>query len=226
MGGAVSSRSFDFSKSMIYDLKRSVDLRGLFDTVLHSSLNDLVSKVPLWKIFCCALSISRTMARAAQLQFQAGIGFSFAHSIRGQRESRFHIRSFFDLILVFDTRTRVLSFPEVSDLNGLTNVHANPGRPTIIKCAYDLSRIVLSTQFVNWTSIILLPIQTQVYSESSARLVTVMITKHQLNTMGLSPFKNCIRAMCPFAPILQGNNCFRLEYLDITLTFYIYLGTI
>ena len=27
---------------MIYDLKRSVDLRGLFDPVLHSSLYDLV----------------------------------------------------------------------------------------------------------------------------------------------------------------------------------------
>ena len=51
-----------------------------------------------------------------------------------------------------------------------------------------------------------------------------MITKHQLNTMGLSPFKNCIRAMCPFAPILQGDNCFRLEYLDITLTFSYIFG--
>ena len=40
--------------------------------------------------------------------------------------------------------SKLLTFPEVSDLNGLTNVHANPGRPTIIKCAYDLSRIVFS----------------------------------------------------------------------------------
>ena len=38
----------------------------------------------------------------------------------------------------------LLTFPEVSDLNGPTNVHANPGRPTIIKCAFDLSRIVFS----------------------------------------------------------------------------------
>ena len=38
--------------------------------------------------------------------------------------------------------SKLLTFPEVSDLNGPTNVHANPGRPTIIKCAYDLSRIV------------------------------------------------------------------------------------
>ena len=42
-----------------------------------------------------------------------------------------------------------------------------------------------------------------------------MITKHHC-TMGLSLFKNCIREMCPFAPIFQGNNCFRLEYLDQT----------
>ena len=42
-GGAVSSRSFDLLNSMIYDLKRSVDLRWLFDPVLHSSLDDLVS---------------------------------------------------------------------------------------------------------------------------------------------------------------------------------------
>ena len=46
-----------------------------------------------------------------------------------------------------------------------------------------------------------------------------------LCTMGLSPFKNCIRDICPFAPIFQGINCFRLKYLEITLAFYIYLGT-
>ena len=40
--GAVSSRSFDLLNSMIYDLKRSVDLRQLFDPVLYSSLDDLV----------------------------------------------------------------------------------------------------------------------------------------------------------------------------------------
>ena len=44
--------------------------------------------------------------------------------------------------------SKLLTFPEVSDLNGLTNVHANPGRPTIIKCAYDLSRIVFSIAFL------------------------------------------------------------------------------
>ena len=43
--------------------------------------------------------------------------------------------------------------------------------------------------------------------------------------MGLSPFENCIRDICPFAPIFQGNNCFRLKYLEITLTFYICLET-
>ena len=55
----------------------------------------------------------------------------------------------FDLISVFETRTRVLScFPELSDMNGLTNVHANPGRQTIIKCAYDLSKIIFSVAYL------------------------------------------------------------------------------
>ena len=44
--------------------------------------------------------------------------------------------------------SKLATFPEVSDLNGLTNEHANPGRPTIIKCAYDLSRIVFSIAFL------------------------------------------------------------------------------
>ena len=46
-----SSRSFDLLNSMIYDLKRSVDLRWLLDPVLYSSLGDLVSalKPPLCK---------------------------------------------------------------------------------------------------------------------------------------------------------------------------------
>ena len=42
VGYAVSSRSLDLLNSVIYDLKGSVDLRGLFDPVLHSSLDDLV----------------------------------------------------------------------------------------------------------------------------------------------------------------------------------------
>ena len=42
--GAVSSRYFDLLNSMIYDPKRSVDLRLLLDQVLHSSLDDLVKK--------------------------------------------------------------------------------------------------------------------------------------------------------------------------------------
>ena len=42
VGWAVSSRFFDILNSMIYDLKISVDLRRLFDPVLHSSLDDLV----------------------------------------------------------------------------------------------------------------------------------------------------------------------------------------
>ena len=40
----MSLRLFDLLNSMICDLKRSVDLRWLFDTVLHPSLDDLVLK--------------------------------------------------------------------------------------------------------------------------------------------------------------------------------------
>ena len=32
-------------------------------------------------------------------------------------------------------------------------------------------------------------------------------------TMGLSPLKKCISEICRFAPIFQGNNCFRVIYL-------------
>ena len=39
----MASRFFDLSNSMIYDLERSVDLRWLFDPMLHSSLDDLVT---------------------------------------------------------------------------------------------------------------------------------------------------------------------------------------
>ena len=42
--GKVSWRSFDLFNSMIYDLKRYVGLRWLFDPVLHSSLDDIVSR--------------------------------------------------------------------------------------------------------------------------------------------------------------------------------------
>ena len=38
-------------------------------------------------------------------------------------------------------------------------------------------------------------------------------------TMALSPFNNWIREICPFAPIFQGNSCFRVKYLEITFTF-------
>ena len=41
-GGAVSSRFFDLLNSMMYDLKRSADIRQLFGPVLHSSLDDHV----------------------------------------------------------------------------------------------------------------------------------------------------------------------------------------
>ena len=40
-GGAVSSGSFDLMNSMTNDLKRPVDLRWLFDSLLHLSLFDV-----------------------------------------------------------------------------------------------------------------------------------------------------------------------------------------
>ena len=39
---SVSSRFFDLLNSMIYDVKKSVDQKWLFDAVLHASLDDLV----------------------------------------------------------------------------------------------------------------------------------------------------------------------------------------
>ena len=36
---------------------------------------------------------------------------------------------------------------------------------------------------------------------------------------GLSLFNNWIREIVRFAPIFQGNNCFRVNYLDISFTF-------
>ena len=42
LSGAVLSISFDLLNSIICDLKRSADLRPLFDLVLHSSLDDFV----------------------------------------------------------------------------------------------------------------------------------------------------------------------------------------
>ena len=48
----VSSRFNDQLNSMIYDLKRSVELRCLIDLVLHSSIDDLVST-----FFACFLNI-------------------------------------------------------------------------------------------------------------------------------------------------------------------------
>ena len=49
--------------------------------------------------------------------------------------------------------------------------------------------------------------------------------QHCQCTMSLSPFKNCIRDICPFDPFFRGNNCFKLIYLEITFTFYTYLWT-
>ena len=42
-GGAVSPRFFDLLNSMIFDLKRSVDQRRLFHSVLHLSIDDRCS---------------------------------------------------------------------------------------------------------------------------------------------------------------------------------------
>ena len=46
--GGVSSIFFNLLNSMIYDLKRSIDLRWLFDLVLYSFLDDLVDAKKGW----------------------------------------------------------------------------------------------------------------------------------------------------------------------------------
>ena len=43
-------------------------------------------------------------------------------------------------------------------------------------------------------------------------------------TMGLSPLDNCIREICSFAPIFQGNNCFRAKYLENNFHFWYIFG--
>ena len=45
------SRFFDLLSSIIYDLKRSVDLRWLFDPVFHSFLGDLFYIIFSWQVF-------------------------------------------------------------------------------------------------------------------------------------------------------------------------------
>ena len=50
--GAVSSRSFDLLFYMIYDLKRSVDLRWLFD---HRCYIDLKMILLLWNVTICTV---------------------------------------------------------------------------------------------------------------------------------------------------------------------------
>ena len=52
----MSSRFFDLSNSMIYDLKRSVHLRWLLDWLLHSSLDDLV--LGIWGFMFSLLLLS------------------------------------------------------------------------------------------------------------------------------------------------------------------------
>ena len=58
-------------------------------------------------------------------------------------------------------------------------------------------------------------------------LMEVIFTTMHYGSMinRLSPLNICIREIWPFAPIFQGNNCFRVKYLKITFTFNIYLGT-
>ena len=43
--------------------------------------------------------------------------------------------------------------------------------------------------------------------------------------MVLSPSNNWIREIFHLTPIFQDNNCFRIRYLEITFTFYMYFGT-
>ena len=61
---AVSSRSFDLLTSIIFDLKISVNLRWLFDPVLHSSLYDLglfCRSSSTWAMYGVSIAPNRAM---------------------------------------------------------------------------------------------------------------------------------------------------------------------
>ena len=46
------------------------------------------------------------------------------------------------------------------------------------------------------------------------RTATLSFANQAQCTMCLSSLDSCIREICSFAPIFQGNNCFRAKYLD------------
>ena len=79
--------------------------------------------------------------RSRKNPFQSDeIGFYYLHFQASRRnENSFYRISVFEM----KTNSKLLTFPELSDLTGLPIVHANPGQ-TMIKYAYGLSRIVFS----------------------------------------------------------------------------------
>ena len=92
------------------------------------------------RIFWHLISGFETRSRKILLQSQAWDEIYHLHyqALRREREFFWSDISFRDE----NESSKLFTLTEVSDLNGLANVHS--GRPTIIKCAYDLSRIVFS----------------------------------------------------------------------------------
>ena len=96
------------------------------------------------RIFWHLISGFETRSRKILLQSQAWDEIYHLHyqALRREREFFWSDISFRDE----NESSKLFTLTEVSDLNGLANVHS--GRPTIIKCAYDLSRIVFSIAFL------------------------------------------------------------------------------
>ena len=99
-----------------------------------------------------------------------------------------------------------------------------------ILCGYRINKIwSISRMVANIVNIV------NIFSTLSTILTTILsiiltkllsrlwiLCQHQVGhytggcqcTKGLSPLDNCIREICSFAPIFQGNNCFRAKYLE------------
>ena len=60
------------------------------------------------------------------------------------------------------------------------------------------------------------PVEQPAHKDQRPQLQLCLYQRVTLNhcTMGLSPLDNCIREICSFAPIFQGNNCLRAKYLE------------
>ena len=80
--GAASLRFFDLLNSMIFDLKRSVDLRSLFDLVLHSSFDDLVwAGCSPFRLLCSSMNKNINWTNLALLYFKRNMILGYVSEI-------------------------------------------------------------------------------------------------------------------------------------------------